>query len=320
MRALAILFVIIGHQIPEMTPYFVFTSPIKIPLFFMITGYVFNYSRTGFLDFLKNLLRKIVVPWLCLTIPFAVMKIPFSGLSAFPTDLYEIISGETAWYMPCCVIAEIIWFLINKATSKFRIVLVLGVSVLGIICGNKNVFDFFMINRAMVAQFFILLGFFYKQYAGKLVAMKWQLLLLFAVVFLCLGVMTLWIWPGKCMDVHTNYYYNYVICFSMIVLGGLVLFSVAMRFGITGVKFPKYLLFVGKNTIVYYLLHPYNISLFGFALKLLHITFPKGILVVFNVFFAIIMCGIETRIINSFFPWILGPRENVQSHKSIICS
>ena len=42
LRALAMLFVIFGHQVGNYIPYYVFTSPIKIPLFFMITGY--NYT------------------------------------------------------------------------------------------------------------------------------------------------------------------------------------------------------------------------------------------------------------------------------------
>lgn len=42
LRALAMVLVIYGHQVPDLTGFFVFTSPIIITLFFAITGYVFN--------------------------------------------------------------------------------------------------------------------------------------------------------------------------------------------------------------------------------------------------------------------------------------
>ena len=54
LRALAMFFVILGHQVRGDTKYFVFTSPIKIPLFFFITGYVFNYSQKSIIEFLGN--------------------------------------------------------------------------------------------------------------------------------------------------------------------------------------------------------------------------------------------------------------------------
>lgn len=37
LHALAMILVIYGHRVPEWSEYFVFTSPIKIPLFFAIT-------------------------------------------------------------------------------------------------------------------------------------------------------------------------------------------------------------------------------------------------------------------------------------------
>ncbi len=54
LRGIAILFVLYGHLVQGWNDYFVFTSPIKIPLFFVITGYVFNHNRTNNKDFFVN--------------------------------------------------------------------------------------------------------------------------------------------------------------------------------------------------------------------------------------------------------------------------
>lgn len=45
-RAIAIIMVVLGHQIPEETSYFVYTSIVKMPLFFAISGYFFS-DRVG---------------------------------------------------------------------------------------------------------------------------------------------------------------------------------------------------------------------------------------------------------------------------------
>ena len=47
LRGLAILLVMYGHCVDNMVGYFVFTSPVKMPLFFAITGYVFKLNEGG---------------------------------------------------------------------------------------------------------------------------------------------------------------------------------------------------------------------------------------------------------------------------------
>ena len=122
-RALAMFFVIFGHIIGWVPAYFVYTSPIKIPLFFVITGYVFNYERKSTVDFLKNLFFKLIIPWLVLSIPFTFLKLSTGNLSDVLKEIKYILTGVTIWYMPCCIVAEIIWFFINKyGKSKFQII------------------------------------------------------------------------------------------------------------------------------------------------------------------------------------------------------
>ena len=55
LRALAMFLVIYGHLVQGWTPYFVFTSPVKICMFFAISGYVFKYGRVREKDFYLNL-------------------------------------------------------------------------------------------------------------------------------------------------------------------------------------------------------------------------------------------------------------------------
>ena len=312
LRALAIFFVILGHQLPGKTAFFVFTSPIKIPLFFMITGFVFNYKRTSTKDFFKNLLLKLVLPWLILTVPFVLLKAPFKGISSIPTGLLDIISGNTVWYMPCCVIAEIIWFFTVKIGKKSALIIPLSLIVFaaGIAAGSFQVLDFAMINRALIAQFFILLGYLFKSFEDKIAKMKPISAVVSFVLYLAMGVTSLIIWPDSCLDVHLNRYYNYPFCFAMIILGGAFLFFT----GITvcnrhGTEFPGLILFIGQNTLVFYILHGYNIRAFTYALNLVHIEIPFVPLVCLKVIVGFVLCGLEAMILLRFFPWALGRKK-----------
>ena len=116
LRGLAMVFVIFGHHCPEFNEYFVITSPIKIPLFFAITGYVFNERNGDTKSFLKNLFWKLIIPWLFLSLlPLKVLNavIHLSAASAW-RYIYEFISGGVLWYMPCCILAEVIQFFARK--------------------------------------------------------------------------------------------------------------------------------------------------------------------------------------------------------------
>lgn len=317
LRAFALFFVILGHQMKGVTPYFVFTSPVKIPLFFVITGYVFNYSRTSTTAFFKNLFWKLIVPWLCLTIPFAFLKVPFKGTSALLTELYEIISGVTSWYMPCCIVAEIIWFFVCKyGKTKWRIAVVsVALCLLGIAFSSRNILEFAMINNALVAQYWILLGFLIRSYEDKLARIKRPYILGMFLLFLGMGFATLKLWPGSCIDVHKHTYYNYPFCFAMITLGCLTVFLAARMLGSRQkFAFPRFLLFLGQNTLVFYLLHGFDVLALTWVLSKAHIELTMPILVCAKVLFAYIACTIETLIILRFFPWVLGKRAVTRQH------
>lgn len=55
LRALAIFLVILGHCAPNCYTYFLFTSPLKMPLFFVITGFVFNPINVNSAFYKKNI-------------------------------------------------------------------------------------------------------------------------------------------------------------------------------------------------------------------------------------------------------------------------
>ena len=52
LKAIALIFVVFGHILLEGSEYFVVTSPVKIPLFFAVSGYLFSIKKGEFKPFI----------------------------------------------------------------------------------------------------------------------------------------------------------------------------------------------------------------------------------------------------------------------------
>ena len=79
LRALAMIFVIYGHLLKKTELsyiYYVFTSPIKLPLFLSISGYLFKEIK-DFQTFFYKVFRGLVIPWIVLSIaPLLLISLP----------------------------------------------------------------------------------------------------------------------------------------------------------------------------------------------------------------------------------------------------
>ena len=307
LRALAMFLVIYGHLVQGWTPYFVFTSPVKICMFFAISGYVFKYGRVREKDFYLNLLRKIVVPWLVLSMAPYALLIPFRGFAGFGNRFVRVITGETTWYMPCCIIAEIIWHYQNRFLKKDWMLALssLAFFALGLFLGKRGILDVCMINRAMTAQAYLLIGGLYRKYEETLLRRLGKPLVLGAGagLYVLLGVLTLLLYPGQAMDVHTHKYYNLLICGAMIVLGILILFMAAGKYMR---KCPRVIALVGQNTLVIYLWNGFVISAVNFLSRKTGIPY-KGIFPsLITAIAACLACTLAALILKKIVPELFG--------------
>ena len=271
LRGLAMIMVIFGHTVPQWNEYFVFTSPIKIPLFFAITGYIFKDRDGDWKIFLKKLMQGIIIPWIFLSIlPVAALSIVKMDLSGFVTKTIDILVGKDVWYMPACIVAEIIWFAILKYSRSSRLIYInaIGLFFIGLLLAQFKIFDFFMISRGFVAQLFLLIGYSFKEYESKRYKINMWGVLIFAGLYFCVGVISLLLYPSYSLDVHLNYYYNYIICFLMIISGNFLLFCVSSRANVR----LHILEFIGKHSLIFYIWSGYASFIFTKILTITGIT------------------------------------------------
>lgn len=298
LRGVAMLLVVYGHSVQGWIEYFVFTSPIKMPLFFAISGYLFNPRGGNQKKFYKSIFLKLAVPW----IVFGMF--PYNN----PGRIVDLISGKITWFLPCLIIGEIIWFYIHKLSTNDSHLLFLGVFAcfFGFILNHFKIFHFAMIDNAFIVQIFFVMGFFIRKYEFIFIGEKNNWLPLLSLAYLTLGIVTILVFRGQCLDVHHNRYYNIPICAMMILVGCILLFNMFREFGIAS----KWLVFIGQNTMVIYLVHMRSFTLFKLLFShnklYLGLSLPlQGLLITA---FACISCCILACFLNKYLPEIVGKK------------
>lgn len=309
LRGLAILFVIYGHLLKPARYsylYFLFTSPIKIPLFFAISGYLFK-EKISFSEFIKKIIKGLIIPWLVLSITPILLSGIFNGMQVVLNDLKAVLTGTSVWYMPCCIIAELMFFLYIKNTKNPLILTILScvLSVVGIILINHRILDFMMINRALSVQIYLLLGYMIKRYENRLDRIKTRFVLCGIALYFIIGYISAILYPEASLDVHMGSFYNIIICFAMIIIGCTSLFCIAKR-----IPFKNYILvFLGQNTLIYYIWGNYPISLFNFLSSRIGISIHNVYLDAFvRTVFICCVCAVASILINCLIPEIVGKK------------
>lgn len=299
------VFVIYGHIANEFTAYFVFTSPIKISLFFAITGYVFNGTRTV-KEFYINIIRKLVIPWIVLGMSVTVLLTPLKGIEYFIDHLKIVLTGESLWYMPCCIIAEIIWYNVLKFCKKDYCAIIASVILFtaGMIMSKFSILNICMINVAFVVQLYILIGYLYKKLETKIGLFENWIVFIGATIYIALGIMTLVFYPGQCLDIHVGCYYNLIMCILMIYIGCFTAFAAASKIK----YYPKWLCYIGQNTLVIYIYHGYVLEIFKRIFNRLNVDFQNWAFAILITITTVAVCCLIAWLINLLLPELLGKR------------
>lgn len=308
LRAIAIILVVWGHQLKGITEFFVFTSPVKLPLFFAISGYVFNLRNGDSKSFFNNWFLKLVVPWICLAMIPQIPRI-FMGRVGFFEILNIFISGEAVWFMPCFIVGEAIHFFVIKYLKKEIWIIAASVifAILGFIAYNHDILNYAMINRAFIAQQFFLIGFLFKKHEEFFVGLSWHIIILTVCMYFVLCGLSLYFYPNECLDVHLNRYYSIPLCFLLIFMGNFTLFTIGSKINFSN----RILSEIGKNTLVIYIWHEYAIMILatvvGFAGLSLGGVWLSSII---KTIWAILVCYGCAVLLNKYVPFLVGKKSN----------
>lgn len=313
LRAFAIILVVFGHQI-GVKEFFIITSPVKMPLFFAISGYLFKMREGDIIVFFCNWFKKLIVPWFCLAlIPFIPKFLKGADFFLF---LDDIVSGRKLWFMPCFVIAELIHFCVRKLI-KSDYLLVISCTFLtgvGLYFYNIGILNYAMFNRALAVQAFFIIGFLFHKYEDRMINLSWMSIGLGGMIYVILIIISSIVFPKMSLDVHLCQYYNYPYCFLLIIIGIFVLFTAAAKSNISN----RTLSVIGQNTLILYIWHSQAIWMLENTIVFLKTNVLNiWIRAFLKTIWAIITCNILAHFINRFVPEIVGKKRQKKLSNSV---
>ncbi len=310
LRGLAMLLVIWGHLAPNDEIFFVIAGFLYMPLFFAITGYLFNDRNGKVFEFLKRLFFSIILPWILLSL---VWLKPFVALfrkdfASIPRYFSEFFSGDNLWFMPCLIVAECIFFLVKRIPGRRWQYLTMGLLCIGgLVLGYFKIRLFAVADVALTAQGFFLLGYWFKNNEEKLrkTLDKPRVLIGMAVLYAALVAVCWFFLDRFSISVHRNSYGPFPISLPMIFISVLWMFLAVPKLK----KLPAWIVFVGQNSLLFYIGHYWPRAVITLARKYLKFSLPDtfwGHLAAF--IFVCVTMSVLALLFNRFLPFAVGKK------------
>jgi fucose 4-O-acetylase-like acetyltransferase len=156
-------------------------------------------------------------------------------------------------------------------------------------------------------QFYIVIGYCIRLKEDYLFENRKIALFISIIIYASLIWASMHFYPGKCLDVHLNKYYNIPICFLLIVTGCVGVFLFFKKLNIS----PRWLVYIGQNTFVIYMLHGYAINTLPKLLKYInvHSIVPLQFEALLRTVSGCIICCIIAMFINHYCPFVAGKKQ-----------
>ena len=236
-----------------------------MPLFFLLSGYVFN-ENYDFSNFIKKKCKSIVVPYFCLGIPmvlFEFLKYVYSGRFGVENSIALIKAFLmqrrlwTLWFIACLFCLNILFFCIVKFCKSQWIVGFISVLLpfVGLIYYGmgKGALPWNMDVCLMAIPFFFA-GYCYKKHAVQVDAFltkRWRSLVLFVVLALVNLVCAYFSLDetGVGLEMFDSKYGNPIFTYVAAFAGVACLVIFSKWFVIKPIRY------IGENSMLYYAWH-----------------------------------------------------------------
>lgn len=174
MKALGMLFIIWGHAFPETFSPFIYSF--NVPLFFIVSGYLYKRSET-FTVFLKKNYISLIIPYLllCLIKDFShiikfyndfpeLLKLPIGVLSGFHTFM-DAPAAKNLWFVYTLFIIKVLFQLTKN--KKQLILLTIFCVAASLICGCLNFHPAWAVTDVFLALPYFFLGYIVSINSGE---------------------------------------------------------------------------------------------------------------------------------------------------------
>lgn len=262
-RGISIIFVILFHSENAMglTGYHwsEFAKPFRMPLFFLVSGYLFTPNRYEFSikKKLSQILRGIVLPYVIFTTIILIPKMLFYK-QPISDGLNEILMGWASWFVVSLGGAQIIFSVILQYTKNIKFIFIISIILFcsGIVLHSTHPSPFpFHLTYSLYISIYFALGMIYRLYENKLdniFKTSWT-----SVAFLFITYVSLFIFDQNHLHTDLTIFDDRLLTYRHLPL--------SLLYSIIGillmVKFLKlvapinFITEIGKNSLTYYYLN-----------------------------------------------------------------
>lgn len=315
-RFFSIFLVILFHTPPQ-TPILdgKIIINLRIPLFFCISGYLFNIGKySKFWQFFSHRGKQILVPYVTFFIVFYVMWLLIGNKLGdahveWWQPFIDFVKGEphtvlgTFWYLSCLFVMQVLYYFLQRLLpSQWLFPASIILSVAAINCPIEN---YWHVWNAMVYMPFYAFGNCFKGYIGKVsFSDRRRTTILFSLAIVSLAVMALSIYIQEKNSMNVIK----IACGVMIIPTYICLAKwFASRYGRN-----RIIELVVMNGTVYLAFQNHMI---GFIKVMLERVFYTGVIedhlwLKFTVPFVVMISIFPFAwLIHNYFPWMLGKKK-----------
>ncbi|MEX0050336.1 acyltransferase family protein [Clostridium butyricum] len=304
-----------------------------IPLFFCISGYLFNANKYNkFMDFLKVKSKALLISYMffsCFNYCFYLFFRNFSnsgsnnlikplvGSVVGIRDTEWTICNGTLWFVLVLYLSEILLYCIVKLSKDKKEIIIATLFLFSMVGYSYNTFIGVKLvwNTDIVLVAIVFVGFGYILKKMDLINRldKFSNIIIFIILTLIFETM------NTDVDMFKSIYGNYIYFYLAAISATIGVMIICKR-----INKSKVLEFIGKNTFVYLAVHQYIIYSFLNRIKKVLIPSPsdfeKIILAIFYVMFTIIILYIPIKLTNKYCPIIVGKSKERNTNLEIFNS
>ncbi len=281
-KAVAIILVGVGHyKCDELLKCWIYMF--HIPLLFIVSGITFNAHKYSFKVFLKRKLLTLILPWIVGVFIWGIFNISCGmiGISATKVSIVQLFEKiilnirpgllePVYWFLPCLFLTEIILFFVLRKISGLKqetVWLVFIVVIMVLYHYFIKVLLPWEIDILPTSLTFCTIGFILNKYIlPRTMNLERHIRILISaalmIVGTVLGAINKWM-TGEKVSIYNG---RYGIIVIMILSACLISFSIIL---IGAFVNSKIILFIGKNSLLFYILQPVAYKIVDIILVLL---------------------------------------------------
>lgn len=254
-RGYCILCVIFGHM-PEEGGIFVdWVYSFHLPMFFILSGYLFHPNKYSFKSFTLKKIRKLLVPYFFMGFIIVMLNWCFYDLGdveAFKNYIVELLIQNrfhTIWYLTCIFVTEMLFYIMVKymADRIWKVgVMVIALGALGIVYYSTGGQPLpWNIDVCTTAMFYFFIG-----YVGQSIMLKTKVpYLIGAIVVNIACVAGNMYFTGKELEMFNCEYAILPLTVIGSLAGCYAIYIISHYWNVEPVGF------IGKHSMVYFGLH-----------------------------------------------------------------